>query len=117
MSRRLDSKEIGKWRKRLQRFSSTDLGVVKFCTGEGVSVPSFYYWRRKLGQKSLSQRRVSRRGAFQPVAVVPTSHTVSIQLAGGTRLEVCAEHLDAVRTVVAELIHADRGQGAGAASC
>jgi len=117
MSQRLDSKEIGKWRKRLQRFSSTDLGVAKFCTDEGVSVPSFYYWRRKLGQKASGQRSVARRGAFRPVAVIPMVHTVSIQLAGGTRLDVRAEHLDAVRTVVAELIRADRGQEASVASC
>ena len=36
------------WRRRLERFEDSDLTVVEFCRVEGVSVPSFYQWRRRL---------------------------------------------------------------------
>ena len=81
-----------------------------------------------------------RRGRFQPVAVIPgtspvpltapatrlSAGMVCIQLSCGTRLEVSAEDLDALRAVVAEvvradcgltMVRADGGRGVGAASC
>jgi hypothetical protein len=42
---------------------------------------------------------------------------VSIQLPCGTRIEVGADDLDALRTVVAEVVRADRGREAGVARC
>lgn len=69
------------------------------------------------------------RGVFQPVAVVPATRgfvsrasglvpagrAVCIQLPCGTRIEVGADDLDVVRTVVAEVARADRGREAGVA--
>ncbi len=51
-------------------------------------------------------------GVFRPVTVVPAAGGVVIQLPGGTRIEVDAHHLDAIRAVVAETVRVDHGQAA-----
>lgn len=88
------------WRKRFQRFARSGLPVVGFCAREGVPVASFYYWRKKLMPTGPGHRPVGRRAAFRPVTVVPAASGVSIHLPCGARIEVRAEDLDAVRTVV-----------------
>jgi len=157
MSHSSDPTKLAAWRERLERFSRCGLAVAPFCAREGVSAALFYYWRKKLGAtgrrgpRSLLEPRGQRRcmtdghpqhrtdrtggrGRFQQVAVVsgaspvlPTARAICIELPCGTRIEVGAEDLDALRAVVAEVVHADRvweaprqadcGRGAGAASC
>ena len=124
MSRPSDPKKLAVWRERLERFSRSGLTVARFCGGERVSIASFYLWRKKLGHKSRRRRRTNRRGTFQPVAVVPAalrvvprSATICIQLPCGTRIEVGAEDLDAVRAVVAEVARAGRGPGSEGDAC
>ncbi len=142
MARRLDSEKQAEWRKRLGRFSRCGLTVARFCSGERVSVASFYYWRRKLQQACLPRcarrsqaarrgRMPARPGIFRQVAVVPAppamvsaasagdpgAPTVSIQLPCGTRIELGAEHVDAVRVVVGEVVRAYRGPKASIPSC
>ena len=36
------------WRERLSRFEQANLSAAAFCASEGVSLPSFYSWRRRL---------------------------------------------------------------------
>jgi len=140
MSRSSDPTKPAVWRERLERFSSCGLGVAPFCAREGVSVASFYHWRKKLGHKGGRMTdghprgrtgSARGRGVFQPVAVVPAARglvpvasglvpaarAVSIQMPCGTRIEVDAGDLDALRTVVAEVARADRGHEAGVARC
>ena len=131
MARRSDAGKDAKWRKRLERFTRSGLTVARFCDGERVSVASFYYWRKKLGETASRRRTRSRLGVFRQVAVVPAppamipdtlaevpaSSRISIQLPCGTRIEVDAGHLDAVRAVVGEVAHAHRGFQAGIRSC
>jgi hypothetical protein len=105
------------WRNRFQRFAKSGLPVARFCSREGVSVASFYYWRKKVVPNGARRRPAGRRGAFRVVKVVPPAPGVSIHLACGTRIEVRAEDLDAVRAVVAELARADRGLENEGASC
>ena len=109
MAGRSDVRKDAKWRKRLERFTRSGLTVARFCDGERVSVASFYYWRKKLGNKSRRRRVTDERGVFQQVAVVPSALAVCIELPCGTRIEVDAEHLDAVRAVIAEVARVDRG--------
>ncbi len=137
MSRRSDPKKLAVWRERFERFSSSGLAVGRFCAGEGVSTASFYNWRKRLGHKDYVDEPVAQfdrrrpvtdghprlrsgpadgRGRFQQVAVVPgtsrllpTTAAICIQLPCGTRIEVDAEHLDAVRAVIAEVARVDRG--------
>lgn len=169
MSRSSDPVKLAAWRERLKRFSSCGLAVTRFCAREGVSVASFYYWRKKLGangrrgsrpllgSKGRRRRRADDhpqhrtrlaggRGLFQPVEVVPArqgafrgapaaapaargfvpiasgwvpaARAVCIQLPCGTRIEMDAEELDALRAVVAEVVRADRAwEAAGRADC
>jgi len=131
MARRSDSEKHAEWRKRLGRFSRCGLTVARFCSGERVSVASFYYWRRKLQQAARRGRMPARPGVFRQVAVVPAppamvsaasagdpgAPTVSIQLPCGTRIELGAEHVDVVRAVVGEVARAYRGPKASIPSC
>jgi hypothetical protein len=113
MARSSDPQTVALWRGRLQRFSESGLTVAQFCEQERVCTASFYNWRRKLGGKAEHRRTVTRHDVFQPVTVVPTSCGVSIQLPGGTRIEVRAEHLEVVRAVIAEVARVDRDPGIG----
>jgi hypothetical protein len=124
MSRRSDPKKLGLWRERFKRFSSCGIAVGQFCSRERVSVASFYHWRKKLGAKGRRRRRTDGHGVFQQVTVAPAApglvsaaSAICIRLPCGTRIEVGTEDLDALRTVVAEVVQADRGREAGAASC
>jgi hypothetical protein len=115
----------------LERFFSSGLAVARFCAQERVSVASFYHWRKKLGHQGRRGRRTDGRGVFHQVTVVPAAPgvvpaasrlvpaapAICIQLPCGTRLEIGAGDLDAVRAVVAEVVRADRGRAAGVASC
>jgi hypothetical protein len=159
MARRSNAGEDAEWRKRFERFRRSGLTVARFCEGERVSVASFYYWRKILGQTASRRRTRSRPGVFRQVAVVPAppamapaapavawdtpavvpappevtpatpvvapaasaggpaSSRIVIQLPCGTRIEVDAEHLDAVRAVVSEVARAHGGLQTGIRSC
>lgn len=135
MSRPSDPSKVTVWWERFERFSSSGLTVGQFCSRERVSVASFYHWRKKLaskGRRRLATERHPRlradpaagRGRFQQVAVVsgtsrvlPPASAVCIQLPCGTRIEVGAGDLDVVRTVVAAVARADRGDEVRMASC
>jgi len=135
MSRPSDPMKLAVWLERLERFSSSGLAVGRFCAREGVSTASFYNWRKRLRHKGRrrcapgSQRRLRTgrsegRGRFQEVTVVPdtspvpaTAPVICIQLPCGTRIEVGAEHLDAVRTVVGEVMRSHADVQAGTRPC
>ena len=120
MSRPCDPRKLAVWRGRFRRFSSSGLSVGRFCAREGVSTASFYHWRKRLRLKGqprsatesrgrLRTGRADGLGRFRQVAVVadrspglPAAPVIRIQLPCGTRIEVDAEHLDAIRTVVAK---------------
>ena len=50
------------WRRQIQRQPKTHLTVADFCRQLGVSVPTFYYWKRRV--QAVSQT------ASDPVAMV-----------------------------------------------
>lgn len=41
------------WVERLARFPDCGLSPAQFCTREGVSLPSFYAWKRRLATEAL----------------------------------------------------------------
>lgn len=78
------------WRDRLERFTHTDSTVAEFCAGEGVSVASFYQWRRKLESDSLTHNRAPK---FVPLELPEASHAVpttimQVDLPGGVRVRL-----------------------------
>ena len=85
------------WRHRLERFERSGLSALAFCDREGVSVPSFYAWRRRL-QPSAEQA-----ARLVPVRLFPAA-PVEMLLPGGVVLRLppgC--DLDFVRSLVATL--------------
>ncbi len=135
MARSSDPKKLALWQGRFQGFLDSGLTVARFCAVEHVSESSFYYWQKKFGPQAL--RRPARaedcdarakdrdtrakdrgvctegRGVFRPVTVVPATCGVVVRLPGGTRIEVDADPLDAIRAVVAETVRVDHGRAAG----
>lgn len=122
MARASDPAKAAQWRGRLKRFGSANVSVARFCRREGVSVASFYHWRRKLAVEADLQPPARRTAptacAFQPVTVVvPISPAIAVHLPGGTRLEVPSSDLKVLRVVVRELVRSGAAIGEGGASC
>jgi len=121
MARTADPSRAAQWRKRVARFESLSLSVARFCQREGISVASFYYWRKKLAEQSpapgLSGRTVPLAAAFQPVTVVPAAPALTVRLPGGAHLEVPVGDYHAVRVVVRELVRSAAVPEEGDASC
>lgn len=82
----------GRWRARLERFRRGGLTVSRFCANEGVSVASFYGWRRKLaaGSAFAGQRRVAGDASFQTVELLAgwPEVRVAIRLGEGVTIGV-----------------------------
>ncbi len=68
------SKRQRAWQQRLARQSGGQLSVAAFCKREGVSIASFYYWRRRLRSADTPQ--------FVPVRLAATT-TVEVVLGNG----------------------------------
>jgi len=101
----------------MRRYNASESTVAAFCLREGVSVANFYYWRRRLADappafppKSISPgRSIQASPAFQPLLLIGGG-VVTVELAGGVRIELPAEQ-GLVRAVVAELLAGVRAQG------
>jgi transposase len=93
MARRGDGAKRLEWSERLERFARSEVTAAAFCQAEGVSLPSFYQWRRKLATPSVCEPAQERRSAGQAprtfVQLIPTAGTaaiVEIQLPNGARI-------------------------------
>ncbi len=91
------------WTERLVRYRQAELTVAEFCSNEGVSVATFYLWKRKLGvvtrrrsravpkwPKSNRNRRRRKGCSFKPVNVrhgQTTAHA-KIRLPDGIVIEL-----------------------------
>jgi hypothetical protein len=93
------------WRQRLARFESSGLSAPAFCAQEGVPLPSFYAWRRRLNGPT-AQRPTGPGPAdarFVPVRVADPA-PVEVRLASGATLRLAPGcDLDFVRSLVAAL--------------
>lgn len=98
------------WRQRLARFAKSGLTVSRFCQKEGVSPPSFYLWRRKLGEASARSEHTGRIPAFQPLSVTLGGALVRIRFAGGTRVEIPADRPELACVLVAEVALLEQGR-------
>lgn len=112
------------WRERFDRFRRAGTSVARFCRDEGLSVSSFYFWRRKLGQRRPSNReqfprdanRQPRQGSFVPVRVIGGGNSegqVAAQLPGGTRLEIPVADPQTLQIAIAALVRADAERAGG----
>jgi len=90
MSRKVHRDVAEVWRERLERQSHGKYSVAEFCRREGVSQPSFYHWRKRLGglrrrQRGTPKARPASKPQFLPVEVPSSLLTtgVRIELPGG----------------------------------
>lgn len=64
------------WQDVLQQFVDSKWTVIDFCSQKGVSVPSFYQWKRKL----LPVEKSPPISAMVPVLIIPSNPKPSTQL-------------------------------------
>jgi hypothetical protein len=109
MAGSVDSRKVREWQRRLGRFQQARQSVAEFCRKEGVSVPSFYQWRKRL---ALQPRPAGEAAGFRPVRLVPSA-SVAVQLPGGTQLQVPTSDRQALRLVIDRLARSDALRAGG----
>ena len=90
------------WREQLRRQQASGQGVREFCAAVGLSVPSFYWWRREVRIRD-ARRNGSDRPRFVLVRLTPepsVDASLEVVLGGGRSVRVRsgfdADHLRAV---------------------
>ena len=116
MARSSDPRRLLDWQRRMVRFEKAQRSVASFCRDEGVSSASFYQWRKKLARrKPETEGAADAASRFAPVRLV-ASACVSVQLPGGTQLNIPTSDPQALQLVIETLAHVDADR-AGGASC
>jgi hypothetical protein len=123
MSRGSNPSKVAEWSDRIDRFENSGQSVVQFCIAEGVSQPSFYQWKKRLGVVNRvrggqpKQRRKSSRAknpargagsksAFTSVQLTPTPglpQSTKIRLANGVEIEL-GNNLRVVELVIRSVV-------------
>lgn len=68
-----------RWRELFSEFDSEEVTVAQFCDSAGVSVQTFYKWRKKLNSESAPAAG----SRFVSVVVAPSPNQLEIELPGG----------------------------------
>lgn len=111
MSRGSRPQKVEEWTARLGRFGSSGQTVTQFCKSEGISQPSFYQWKKKLGR---TVKRADVNGdkingttdlnlrAFRAVEITPASgrQMATIRFSSGVEIEL-GNDLQVAQAVVA----------------
>jgi hypothetical protein len=99
MARSFDRVKFDDWRRRLARFSSSGLTVAEFCRRERVSLASYYYWSRRLGESVGPTKPPGKEPFDKPSRSNVAPAAIEIWLPGGVRVLVpacCTEALPLV---------------------
>ena len=88
------------WQSWFDGFEQSGQTVAKFCDSIGVSIQSYYKWRRKL---MVQDDRVSKAPRSNFVPLVIGTPTVDIELPGGARVRV-PNDFDSLRPVLQVLL-------------
>ena len=120
MLRGSDPVKCQQWAERLVRFAKSGQTVSAFCRDEGVSAPSFYQWKRKLGRVNrkhsrLAKRRQRRKStAFKQLHVSPqdASSSVSMRLPDGIVIDL-GRDLSTIEKIVAQVLDHQASKGTG----
>lgn len=70
------------WSERLKRHERSGVTVGAFCAKEGVSLASFYSWRRKLRSRAEDRQGIVQTGSAAPAAPAPSFVPLRIAAAG-----------------------------------
>src|SRR5436309_1648662 len=80
------------WSERLDRFATAGLTTAQFCAAEGVSVASFYLWKRRLTTPTPSalpeQSGSAGRPRLLPIRLPDQAPVVELVLPGGPTLRI-----------------------------
>ncbi len=117
MSGSFSDRKSREWRRRLLRFEKHPSTIKEFCRREGVSEPSFYLWRKRLGLKDAPKPTPAQLPApdeasaeapagFRPVRLL-TASSLTAHLPGGMRMVVPMSEPDSLRAVVDALARVD----------
>jgi len=66
------------WVERLERFGRANQTVAQFCAAEGISVPSFYVWKRTLASAATTPDTVT--PSLVPIRLTPSPAGSPIEL-------------------------------------
>jgi hypothetical protein len=97
VARKADQKNLSAWQQRLGRFTTSGLTVARFCARERVSVPTFWYWRRKCAGGDASPLVAP--AAFKSVEVVG-GRAVTLRFPAGAVLDIPEDRPDLVRVAI-----------------
>jgi hypothetical protein len=90
MAREINEEKHARWRRLLQHWETSGLGVRAFCDRQKIPEAQFWWWRRRLSE----QVKAAKAPAFVPVTIVETttstSAAIDIKLTNGHRLRVRA---------------------------
>ena len=117
MTKNVDPDKQSDWQKRLARFRASGQTVTHFCQQEKVTPSNFYYWSKRLRQKSpaASTARSRRRRDSKPEHLDKSAVGARLQPTGDTapavpmvhffwnrdlQISVPADCLDAIRSVL-----------------
>lgn len=101
-----DRRKLGQWQRRMERFKRSRRSVTQFCQDEGVSVASFYHWRKKLQELPQPATEGDHAETFRPVRLV-SSPSVAVRLPGGTQLDVPTVDAQVLQLAIQTLAQVD----------
>ena len=110
MSRGAHVQKRTEWSDRLRRFARSKLSVAEFCRREKVSVPSYYHWRRKLGDAPSEVNGGSEPATFIPVEITRLSG-VEVTFPNGARLTLPAQSRQQVQDFIESIAMARTTRG------
>lgn len=117
MARFLTDRKAQEWRQRFFRFEKSRQSIAAFCREEGISAPSFYLWRKRLGATPAARPGTAPAPeGFRPVRFLPIV-SLTAQLPGGTQLVVPLSDPEGVRTVIDAVARVDAQLYQGARPC
>ncbi len=64
------SAKVQEWTERFNRFQHTKATLAQFCRDEGVSIASFYQWRKRFATNPLARSAAAR----PPVGQLASNH-------------------------------------------
>jgi len=89
--RRINEAKHEHWRRLLQQWQASGLGVRAFCDRRKILESQFWWWKRRLAER-VETAPVKTGPDFVPVTIVeppsPTSAAIDIRLNSGHRLRV-----------------------------
>jgi transposase-like protein len=107
------------WQRRLRALDNYPGSVQEFCKQQGVSVAALYQWRRKLARQGAPAPSPAAAAAsspapqFVPLTLLASQESdlprldASIQLAGGTRVEVASLSLELMQALLQSVFAQD----------